>query len=176
MSGHNKWSKIKHKKASSDAKKSKEFSKYSRLISTESRLVGGDTSSPSLKMIIDKAKSINMPKENIERAVQKGVVDTDTPLEKVVYEAYGPAGVAIIIEVLTDNRNRSAQEVKRALSLHGHVLAEIGSASWAFTRVDGECIPSVTITLSSDDAQKLQSLVDDLEEIDDVTEVYSNAE
>ncbi len=175
MSGHNKWSKIKHKKASSDAKKSKEFSKYSRLISTESRLVGGDISSPSLKMIIDKAKSINMPKENIERAVQKGVVDTDSPLEKVVYEAYGPGGVAIIIEALTDNRNRSAQEVKRALSLHGHVLAEIGSASWAFTKTVGEWTPTVTLALSPEDTEKLQLLIDDLEEIDDVTEVYSNA-
>lgn len=175
MSGHNKWSKIKHKKASSDAKKSKEFSKYSRLISTESRLVQGDTSSPSLKMVIDKAKSINMPKENIERAVQKGVLDTSAPLEKVVYEAYGPAGVALIIEGLTDNRNRSVQEVKRALSVYGHVLAESGSASWAFTKTDGEWVPSVTLPLSPEDMEKLTSLIDTLEEIDDVTAVYANA-
>lgn len=174
MSGHNKWSKIKHKKASSDEKKSREFSKYSRLISTESRLVKGDTSSPTLKMIIDKAKGVNMPKENIERAVQKGIEDTSTSLEKVVYEAYGPSGVAIIIEGLTDNRNRSAQEVKHALLKHGHVLAEIGSASWAFTKTNNDWVPSVSISISDEDREKLSALTETLLDLDDVTEVYSN--
>lgn len=116
-----------------------------------------------------------MPKENIERAVQKGALDTGASLEKVVYEAYGPSGVALIIEVLTDNRNRSAQEVKHALAKHGQVLAEIGSASWAFTKTGGEWAPTTLIPISDEDGEKLIELIEALQDIDDVTEVYSNA-
>jgi hypothetical protein len=107
MAGHSKWSQIKHKKAVVDAKRGKEFSKLARLITVESRLCGGDTSSPSLKTIMDKAKAANMPKENIERAVLKGAGGGGESLERAMYEFYGPGGVAVIVTVTTDNTNRN---------------------------------------------------------------------
>jgi YebC/PmpR family DNA-binding regulatory protein len=175
MSGHSKWSQIKHKKAVVDAKRSKEFSKLARLITVESRLCGGDTSSPSLKTIVDKAKAANMPKENIERAVQKGAGGGDVSLEHVAYELYGPGGVAIIITATTDSKNRTVQELKHLLSELGYTLAEPGSAQWAFTVVGGVWTPSITLPLSEADHELLQELVASLYEHDDVEEVFTNA-
>jgi YebC/PmpR family DNA-binding regulatory protein len=175
MSGHSKWSQIKHKKAVVDAKRSKEFSKLARLITVESRLCGGDMSSPSLKTIVDKAKASNMPKENIERAVQKGAGGNGVALERVVYELYGPGGVAIIITATTDSKNRTVQEIKHLLSELGYALAEPGSAQWAFVVVDGVWTPSVTLPLSESDWGLLQELVASLYDYDDVEEVFTNA-
>lgn len=175
MSGHNKWSKIKHKKAATDAKKSAQFSKVARLIGAESKAVKGDINSPSLKTLIDKAKALNMPKDNIDRAIQKGVHSGAESLEKVVYEAYGPAGVALIIEGITDNRNRSAQEVKRALSKLSFSIATPGSALWAFDKKDGEFIPTSSVSLTEEEDQVLSLLLDALDDLDDVTAVYTNA-
>src|SRR3989344_2427014 len=118
MSGHNKWSKIKHKKAASDAVKSRVFSKFARLISVESKKVKGDINAPGLRLAIERAKKENMPGDNIERAVAKGKSDTGTSLEKVIFETYGPGGVALLIEGLTDNNNRTSQEIKHLLGKH----------------------------------------------------------
>ncbi len=176
MSGHSKWSQIKHQKAINDGKRSKEFGKIARLIATESRLVGGDISSASLKAVIEKAKAVNMPKENIERAVAKGKGGEGASMESITYELYGPAGVAMIIETLTDNRNRTVQELKHLTSKLGFPLAEPGSALWAFTKHGTEWTPNMTTPLSDDDAEKLGELVDAIEEHDDVQGVYTNAE
>ncbi len=175
MSGHNKWSKIKNKKAVTDAAKSKIFSKMARLISTASRQVGSDTSSPILRATIDKAREYNMPADNIERAVKKGAGSEAENLEAITYEAYGPSGSALIIEALTTNRNKAAQEVKFILSKHSFSLATKGSASWAFSKEGGEWMPHTTIELSQDDGKILESLIEDLEDNDEVQEVYTNA-
>lgn len=175
MSGHNKWSKIKHKKAATDAKKSKEFSRLARLIAVESKQAGGDTSSPALKAAIDKARAANMPSDNIERAVAKGRTDTGAAMERVSYETYGPGGVALIIEGLTDNRNRTNSEIKHIVGKLGYALAQPGSASWAFEHVGAEWQPHTTVDLSQDDRDKLETLVDQLEEQEDVQAVFTNA-
>jgi YebC/PmpR family DNA-binding regulatory protein len=175
MAGHSKWAQIKHKKAVVDAKRSKEFGKIARLISVESRLVGGDISSPSLKVLIDKAKAANMPKENIERAVQKGAGVGGQAAEQITYEMYGPGGVAILIDTFTDNRNRTVQELKHLVSELGYQLADPGAAQWAFVKNNMVWTPTTTIPVSDTDAEALDVLVSTLEEHDDVEDVYTNA-
>ena len=177
MSGHNKWSKIKNKKAVTDAVKSKIFSKMVKLISTASKQVNGDISSPILRATIDKAREYNMPADNIERAVKKGASSDAEALQAITYEAYGPGGSALVIETLTTNRNKAAQEVKFILSQHGFSLAAQGSATWAFKRepATNNLEPTTTIKLSEDDGHKLEALIEALEENDEVQEVYTNA-
>jgi YebC/PmpR family DNA-binding regulatory protein len=176
MSGHSKWSTIKHKKAAQDAKRGKEFSKLAKLIMMESKACGGNTSSPSLKVVIEKAKASNMPKENIDRAVAKGKGSDATTLHAITYELYGPGGVAILAETLTDNNNRTNQELKHMVGKLGYQVAEPGSASWAFRKEQGVWIPTTSIPISDEDAEKLGVLVDALEEHDDVQDVFTNAE
>ena len=176
MSGHNKWSKIKHKKAATDAQKSKIFSKYSKLIALEAKKAQGDVNSPSLKAVIDRAKKENMPNDNIDRAVKKASDPDTAAMEELVYEAYGPSGVALIITGLTDNRNRVAPEIKHILSKNGASLAAQGAAVWAFTKENGEYRANTTTPLSPDDLDKLSALIEELEENDDVQDVFTNAE
>lgn len=175
MAGHNKWSKIKHKKAASDAQRSKLFSKHSKLIAVEAKKAGGDINAPGLKSAIERARKDNMPNDNIERAVKKAS-DADTvAMEEVLYEAYGPSGVALVIAGLTDNRNRTAAEIKHILTKNDASLAAQGAAVWAFTKEDGEYIANSTIELSEEDGEKLGSIIDALEENDDVQGVFTNA-
>lgn len=175
MSGHNKWSKIKNKKGAEDARKSKIFSRLSRLITAESKNANGDVNSPALATVIESAKKENMPKDTIERAVKKGTDKDTLTLEKVTYEAYGPAGVAIIIEGLTDNKNRSAAEIRHLLSKKGIELAAPGSAAWAFIKQNGEWVSNQPLEISDQDGEKLGDLVDAIEELDDIQGVYTNA-
>lgn len=175
MSGHNKWSKIKNKKAVTDAVKSKVFSKMAKLISTASKQVGGDISSPILRAVIDKAKENNMPADNIDRAVKKGISSSAEALDSITYESYGPGGSALIIEALTANRNKAAQEVKFILSKHGFSLAGQGSASWAFSKDGGLWTPKTTISISEEDGEILTSLIEELEDNEEVQDVYTNA-
>jgi YebC/PmpR family DNA-binding regulatory protein len=176
MSGHNKWSKIKRQKEKTDGQKSKIFGKMVKLITTEAKKAGGNLSSPGLKNAIEKAKAANVPNDNIERAVKK-FSEGGATMESITYEAYGPGGCAIIIEALTDNHNKAAQEIKHILANHGFSLAAIGSATWAFTRTpDMEWNAQTTIPLSEEDGEKLSELVDELEECDEVQDVYTNAE
>jgi YebC/PmpR family DNA-binding regulatory protein len=175
MSGHNKWSKIKHKKAATDAVRSKVFSKLVKLIQVESKLSNGDLNSPGLKTAIEKAKKENMPSDNITRAVKKGVNDTSASMTQVTYESYGPGGCALIIEGLTDNTNRTGAEIKHILSKSGYALAGQGSASWAFAKTAEGWTPKETMDLSEGDINKLSSLIDEMEENDDVQEVFTNA-
>ncbi|MDO8728890.1 MAG: YebC/PmpR family DNA-binding transcriptional regulator [bacterium] len=177
MSGHNKWSKIKNKKAATDAAKSKIFSKMAKLILTASKQAGGDVTSPVLRAAMDKAREYNMPALNIERAIKKGSGSDSLVLEAITYEAYGPGGSALIIEALTDNRNKAAQEVKFILSKHGLSLATPGSAMWAFKKESAtdDLKPTTTIQLSEDEEKKLEALIEELEDNDEVQDVYTNA-
>ncbi len=136
MSGHSKWATIKHKKGKEDAKRGKLFSKLSRAISVAAREGGTDPlMNLSLANAIDKAKSYSMPKDNIERAIQRGGGGADgAAYEAIMYEGYGPAGVAVIVEVLTDNRNRSAADIRNIFSKHGGQLAQPGAVAWVFER------------------------------------------
>ncbi len=176
MSGHNKWSKIKRQKGASDAQKSKIFTKLVRYITVESKKAGGNLSSPGLKTAIEKAKEANMPNDTIDRAVKKGSTDNSSQMESIIYEAYGPGGCALVIDALTDNRNKAAQEIKHILSKQGYALAGIGAATWAFTKENGEWVPSTTVAISEEDSTQLEELINTLEENDEVQGVYTNAE
>ncbi|MDD3679130.1 MAG: YebC/PmpR family DNA-binding transcriptional regulator [Patescibacteria group bacterium] len=135
MSGHSKWSTIKHKKAASDAKKGKEFTRASNLISLAAKAGGDPAMNPALALAIEKAKSVNMPKANIERAIKKGTGELGgSAIEETIYEGYGPEGVAILIESATDNKNRTVSEVRSTLTKHGGSMASAGSVSFIFKR------------------------------------------
>jgi YebC/PmpR family DNA-binding regulatory protein len=136
VSGHSKWATIKHKKGKTDARRGKLFSKLSRAITVAAREGGIDPAmNISLANAIEKAKAESMPKDNIERAIQRGGGGAEgEQYESILYEGYGPAGVAIIVEVLTDNKNRSAAEVRNIFSKHGGQLAQPGAVAWGFER------------------------------------------
>jgi len=175
MSGHNKWTQIKRQKGKTDAQKSKTFSKYARLITVESKKAKGNRDAPGLRAMIEKARAENMPNENIERAIKKAT-DNSAIMEAITYESYGPGGSAMIIESLTDNRNKAAQEIKFILSKHGFSLAGMGSATWAFAKEGLGWKPVTTIPLEEADLELLAKLVEELEDNDEVQEVFTNAE
>ena len=177
MSGHNKWSKIKNKKAATDAQKSRIFGKLVRFVAVESKKAKGDVNSPGLRAAIEKAKEANVPSDNIERAVKKGQGGESGEMEQIIYEAYGPGGCALMIEALTENRNKAAQEIKHILSENGFELATPGSAIWAFEKQIGSgWLPKNTISISEKDGEKLNTLIEELEENDEIQEVFTNAE
>ena len=136
MSGHNKWSTIKHKKGRADAKRGKVFTKIIREITVSAREAGGDPdSNPRLRSAVAAAKAANMPADNIRRAIERGTGDLDgVSYEEVSFEGYGPGGVAVMLELLTDNRNRTTPEIRHLFSKHGGNLGENGCVSWLFTR------------------------------------------
>ncbi len=154
------------------------FGKLSRLISTQVKLAKGDKNSAAVKAAIEKARAINMPVDTIDRAIAKATDVRD--LETIVYEAYGPAGVGIIIEALTDNRNKAAQEIKFILSKHGASLGAIGSVTWAFAKEntpEGMTWKPVTmVSIPEDNSPALEALIDELEENEEVQDVFTNAE
>ncbi len=177
MAGHSKWAQIKRQKAVTDAAKSRAFSRFARLIALESKASGGNVNSPSLKAVIDRAKAANMPKDNIERAVAKGMSKDAGDMERVVYEAYGPGGTAIVVDALTDSRNRTTQQVKLIFTKNDIELAAPGAAAWAFTKnPEGGYAPNEPLVeLSDEDGERLGKLLDALDEHDDVQAVYTNA-
>ena len=238
MSGHNKWANIRHRKAAQDAKRSKMFTKLIREIMVAAREGGGDPEkNPRLRAAIERARSANMPKENIEKAIKRGTGEIEgVSYEEVVYEGYAPGGVALMIRALTDNRNRTTQEIRHILSKNGGNLAESGAVSWVFERrgvinVDRSSvadvdelvmmaidlgaedikenedpiqiitdpsnlmemkqklveagykveanlsyIPKNTVKVSGKDAEKVLHILSQIEDHDDVQEVYSNFE
>ena len=238
MSGHNKWANIRHRKAAQDAKRSKIFTKLIREIMVAAREGGGDPEkNPRLRAAIERARSANMPKENIEKAIKRGTGEIEgVSYEEVVYEGYAPGGVALMIRALTDNRNRTTQEIRHILSKNGGNLAESGAVSWVFERrgvinVDRSSvadvdelvmmaidlgaedikenedpiqiitdpsnlmemkqklaeagykveanlsyIPKNTVRVSGKDAEKVLHILSQIEDHDDVQEVYSNFE
>jgi YebC/PmpR family DNA-binding regulatory protein len=136
MSGHSKWSGIKHKKAIVDAKKGKAFSKVSKEITVAAKIGGNNPDmNPRLRLAIDKAKEVNMPSDNVKRAIQKGTGELPgTSYEETTYEGYGPAGVAILLEVMTDNKNRTVGEIRHILTKHNGNMGESGCVAWMFDK------------------------------------------
>ncbi len=134
MSGHNKWSTIKHKKGKADAQRGKVFTKLIKEITVAARMGGGDIDgNPRLRRAVDTAKAANMPRDNIERAIKKGTGDLEgVQYVESVYEGYGPGGVALLVEVMTDNKNRTVAEVRHLLTKHGGNMGEAGCVSWMF--------------------------------------------
>ena len=177
MAGHSKWAQIKRQKAATDAAKSRVFSRFARLIALESKKAGGAVTAPGLSATIARAKAANMPRENIERAVAKGVSKEADALTQVVYEAYGPGGVALIVSALTDNSNRTTQEMKHLFSKNGVELGVPGSAGWAFSRSpDGSYAANEPLMdVSAEDEERLQTLLTAIDEHEDVQTIYTNA-
>ena len=136
MSGHSKWSQIKHKKANSDAKRGKVFTKIVKEIATAAKLGGGDPDgNPRLRTAIENAKEVNMPHDNIKKAIMKGTGELPgVSYEEYLYEGYGPAGVAVMVEVMTDNKNRTVPEIRHIMSKNGGSLGESGCVSWIFEK------------------------------------------
>ena len=176
MSGHNKWSKIKHKKAATDSVKSKTFSKHSSLITMESKKANGDINSPGLAAAIIRAKQDSMPKENIDRAVAKGAGADGASLVEVIFEAFGPGGTALLITAVTDNNNRTSQEIKHIFSKLGYQLGAPHSAAWAFTKTSDGYTPTTPLELTEEDGEKLAELIEALEGQDDVQDIYTTAD
>ena len=238
MAGHSKWANIKHRKARQDAKRAKVWTKVIRELTVAARLGGGEPGdNPRLRVALDNALSVNMPKETIDRAVARGAGGVEGEnLQELVYEGYGPGGVALLVEVMTDNRNRSAAEVRHAFSKHGGNLGAAGSVAYLFSRrglatlptgtdedavlelaldagaedIESEddgslsvyttpegfgavvdalrgggfepehaevaMLPSSTSVCDDDTAAKVLRLIDALDDLDDVQNVYSNAE
>ena len=236
MAGHSKWANIKHRKAAQDAKKGKVFTKIARELTVAAKQGGGDPDANSrLRLALDKARAANMPRDNVERAIKKGTgAGNDQNFEDVMYEGYGPGGVAILVQVLTDNRNRSITEVRTVITKRGGSMAEAGSVSWQFEmkglieveadKADEETVmeialeagaedfvsegelytittaptdfetirkaledrnitfsyaevtmkPKTTIQVDASDAKKIIGIVDALEDLDDVQEVFGN--
>ena len=238
MAGHSKWANIKHKKAANDKKRGKVWTKVIREITVAARAGGGDIdSNPRLRLAIDKAKGTNMPKDTIDRAVKKGAGgDEDGNYEEIRYEGYGPGGAAVIADCMTDNRNRTAAEVRHAFTKYGGNLGTAGSVAYLFSKQgvisfetgadedaimeaaldagaedvisndDGsvdvmttpedfevvrDALPgdglnsvhaeitftaSTEATLNAKEAESMLKMIDLLEDLDDVQEVYSNAD
>ena len=175
MAGHSKWKQIKRQKGVTDAKRSQVFTKLGREVTVAAKHGGADPEmNPRLRLAIEKAREANMPKENIERAISKGSGEgTETNLEEIVYEGYGPGGAAIIIEALTDNRNRTVSDIRNALAKAGGSLGEAGSVSWVF-----ETRGVITLDADGADADDLALLAidagaDDVKIDDGAVEVYT---
>jgi YebC/PmpR family DNA-binding regulatory protein len=237
MAGHSKWANIKHRKAAQDAKKGKIFTKIAKELTVAAKLgqSGDPEFNPRLRLALDKAKAANMPKDNVERAIKKGLGNDDgVSYEEVIYEGYGPGGVAILVQALTDNKNRTVAEVRSTLTKRGGSMGEAGCVAWMFDKkgvinipkdaVDEDTLmmiaieagaedvindddgyevitdpssyetvkkaiesnnikieyaeitmrPKNTIELSGEEAEKTMALLEALEDLDDVQEVYSN--
>lgn len=179
MSGHSHWAGIKHKKEIVDAKRGKIFSKLLAAISVAAKSEPNPDFNPRLRTAIAKAKDAGVPREGIDRATARAD-GSGANLEELLFEAYGPGGTAIIIEVVSDNRNRTVQEIKAILKEHGGKWAETGSVQWAFEAAQvqdgGGWRAKLTRKLSEDDAKKLGSLVETIEKNDDVHTIFTNAE
>jgi YebC/PmpR family DNA-binding regulatory protein len=180
MSGHNKWSTIKHKKGRADAKRGKLFTKIIREITVAAREAGGDPdSNPRLRSAVTAAKAANMPADNIKRAIDRGTGDADgVAYEEVSFEGYGPGGVAVMLELLTDNRNRTTPEIRHLFSKHGGNLGENGCVAWLFTRKGLILIPK-SAELDEDAVMELalDAGAEDLDTDDtDYYRVYSSPE
>lgn len=175
MAGHNKWAQIKRQKGANDAAKSKAWAKLSRRLTVESKKANGDPNAANVRAVIETAKRENMPKDAIERAIAKGTAADASTLESVTYEAYGPGGAAVVITALTDNTNRTLQDLKAIFAKHAINLAAPGSALWAFTKTAEGYEPNATIPLSEDDSTALMKIMELIDALDDVEHVCTNA-
>jgi len=179
MSGHSKWTQIKRQKAVTDARKGKVFSRLSKIITLAAKKGGDPEMNPALRIAIEKAKQANMPFDNIERAVKKGTGElAGAKIEEVMYEAYGPGGVALIIECATDNSNRTVSEIKHILSANGGRLGEAGSVKWMFSRLGYIEIEKKDQSASQEElgAAIIDSGAEDFNMLDDIAVVYIKTE
>jgi YebC/PmpR family DNA-binding regulatory protein len=179
MSGHSKWSQIKRKKGANDAKRGQMFTRLARDITIAVREGGGDPDSNfSLRLAWDKARAANMPKDNIERAIQRGLGNTGDggQLEDISYEAYGPGGTALIVHVLTDNRNRAASEVRRVITRAGANFASAGSVAWMFDKRGIFTIPVKDKSAEDLELELIDAGVDDFQAEDEHVEAYVSPE
>src|SRR3989338_6283409 len=137
MSGHSKWHNIQGRKGKQDAKRSNLFTKFAKGITVAAQSVGGDSEMNfSLRIAIEKAKAVGMPKDNIERAIKRGTGELEgAQIEEVIYEGYGPGGVAVLVKCLTDNKNRTVSDIKHIFSVHGGSMAGAGSVMWMFQQM-----------------------------------------
>jgi transcriptional/translational regulatory protein YebC/TACO1 len=171
---HSKFAKNVGKKAKTGAEKSKLFTKAVKLIIQEAKISNGNRDSYGLKRAIDKAKEIEMPIDNIERAIKKATEEKNN-LENITYEAYGPGGVGLIIEALTENRNKAAQEVRHILSKYGCSLGGLGSVTWSFEKKGQDWIPIQFVeNVGESDLNNLEKILEDFEENDEIQEVFTN--
>ena len=173
MSGHSKWATTKHKKAIIDAKRGKIFTKMAKLVTIAARdgKSGDPSMNPSLRMAVENAKAVSMPKENIERAIQKGIGGSGgAAIEEIIYEAYAPNGIGLLIECLTDNKNRTLGEIKAILNKCNGSLATSGSVSYQFERIGQIIIDESKNTLKNDEIEMviIESGADDLEKDDGI--------
>ena len=178
MSGHSKWSTIRHKKAAKDAKRGKLFTKFIKEITVAARMGGGDiTSNPRLRTAVQTARDNSMPNDNIERAIKKGTGELEgVSYEEVSYEGYGPGGVAFLVQVLTDNRNRTVSDIRRMFNKHGGNLGETGCVAWMF---DSKGL--IVVSKEAVEEEALLGLVleagaEDVTESDDVFEIITRPE
>jgi len=177
MSGHSKWANIKHRKESMDKKKGKVFSTMAKMIAIAARNGGDPIMNPGLRLAIEKAKSVNMPNDNIERAIKKGTgEDKEGQLEEVLYEAFDPNGIPLIIEAITDNKNRTLSELRHILLQYNGRMGEAGSVKWMFGQKG-------VIELGLDNKNKeeleliaIDSGAEDIKWRDDILEVYTKPE
>ena len=178
MSGHSKWSTIKHKKGATDAKRGKIFTKVIKEITVAARIGGGDVDgNPRLRLAVQKAKEVNMPQENVTRAIKKGTGELEgVQYQEISYEGYGPGGVAIFMEVMTDNKNRTISELRAVLDKNGGNMGENGCVAWIFEKKG-----TITIMTPEKDEEELLELVmdaggDDLQTVDDHYEITTSIE
>ena len=178
MSGHSKWSTIKHKKGAADAKRGKIFTKVIKEITVAARIGGGDVDgNPRLRLAVQKAKEVNMPQENVTRAIKKGTGELEgVQYEEISYEGYGPGGVAIFMEVMTDNKNRTVGELRATLGKNGGNMGENGCVAWIFEQKG-----IITVKTSEKDEDELLELVinasgDNMQTIDDYYEITTSVE
>ena len=178
MSGHSKWSTIKHKKGAADAKRGKIFTKVIKEITVAARIGGGDIDgNPRLRLAVQKAKEVNMPQENVTRAIKKGTGELEgVQYEETSYEGYGPGGVAIFMEVMTDNKNRTVGELRATLGKNGGNMGANGCVAWIF-----ELKGLITVKTSEKGEEQLLELAidagaDDMQTVDDFYEITTSVE
>lgn len=171
MSGHSKWSQIKHRKAASDQKKGQLFSKLARKISIAARTGTDPTTNYKLQSVIDEARTFNMPKENIERAIKKASEKETAALSELIIQAMGPGGIALVIEAITDNKNRTINEIKHILTEHEAKMVPEGSLNWMF---DQNWNPHAPLEAAPEAQEKLDKLLETLDNNEDVENVHTN--
>lgn len=181
MAGHSKWANIKHKKAKSDEKRGKEFTKIAKEITIAVRSGGGGDpeSNSKLKLAIQKAKAINMPNDNITRAIKKGTGELDSEvLEEIVYEGYAAGGVAVMLEIATDNRNRTSSDIRHYFSKYNGNLGESGCVAWMFKRAGLISIPRETVSMDEEEfmLKALELGAEDIRDEEDQIDVVTSVE
>jgi transcriptional/translational regulatory protein YebC/TACO1 len=175
MAGHSKWKQIKHRKAAADAKKSNVFGKMARAISAAVRAAQGNVNAPAVTAIVERAKRVDMPKENIERALARGSNTDEAALDTLLFEAFAPGGIALLIVSITDSRNRTVQEIKHLLSEYDIPLGSAGSSAWAFNKTPEGYEALSPTQPDTETKEALAALLADLEAHDDVQAVYTSA-